>query len=207
MAPTTAPLRQRCDDGAVSTVVVFHHALGLTPGVAQFAGALREAGHDVHTPDLFDGQTFDSVEAGVAHASTIGFGEIARRGTSSLDALELGAEPVVVVGFSLGVLPAQRLAQTDSRVSAAVLCHSCVPLGEFGDAWPDDVSLQIHAMEEDPLFLDEGDMDAALDLIGSVADAELFLYPGEQHLFADASLPSHDAGATAQLIERTLDVL
>jgi len=191
----------------VSTLVVFHHALGLTPGVAQFAGSLREAGRTVHTPDLFDGQTFDSIEAGVAHASAIGFGALAQRGTSVLDALELGPEPVVVIGFSLGVLPAQRLAQTDSRVSAAVLCHSCVPLGEFGGEWPDGVSLQIHAMEEDPLFLEHGDMDAALDLIGSVADAELFLYPGEQHLFADASLPSHDADATAQLIERTLSVL
>jgi len=191
----------------MAEVVVFHHALGLTPGVAQFAGSLRTAGHTVHTPDLFDGDVFDSIEAGVAHASTIGFPELAERGAAALDALDLGDARVVVIGFSLGVLPAQRLAQTDQRVAGAVLCHSCVPLGEFGGEWPDRVWLQIHAMEEDPYFLDDGDMDAALDLIGSVADAELFLYPGDGHLFADASLPSYDPDATAQLVERALDLI
>lgn len=191
----------------MSTFVVFHHALGLTVGVASFAEQLRAAGHRVITPDLFGGEHFDTIEAGVAHATSIGFGELIERGVVAFDDAvgrsdDSDDENVVVVGFSLGVLPAQRLAQTDPRVTAAALCHSCVPVEEFGEVWPTDVGVQIHAMEADPYFLDDGDMDAALELVGSVCDAELYLYPGDLHLFADASLPSHDPAAAAELLER-----
>lgn len=185
-------------------VVAFHHVLGRTTGVASFAGDLRAAGHTVDTPDLFDGERFDTIDAGAAHAESVGFGEIIERGVRAIAHLD---GPLVVLGFSLGVLPAQQLAQTDDRVTAAVLCHSCVPLEQFGGEWPDAVAVQIHAMEDDPFFLDDGDMDAALDLIGSVQDAELFLYPGDTHLFADASIPSHEPAAAAQLLERVLALL
>ncbi|MEM1334444.1 MAG: dienelactone hydrolase family protein, partial [Actinomycetota bacterium] len=144
----------------MAVIVVFHHVHGLTPGVSSFAGRLREAGHTVIAPDLFAGERFDTIEAGAAHASSIGFDVVIERGVAAVAELE---QPFTVVGFSLGVLPAQRLAQSDERIRAAVLCHSCVPLEEFGDEWPDSVAVQIHAMEEDPYFLDDGDMDAALD--------------------------------------------
>jgi hypothetical protein len=41
---------------------------------------------------------------------------------------------VVYAGFSLGVLPAQSLAQTRSGALGALLFHSCVPVSEFGSA-------------------------------------------------------------------------
>jgi dienelactone hydrolase len=184
-------------------VVLYHHAQGQTDGFLAFAGRLRDAGHTVHTPDLFDGRTFDSVAEGVAHAESVGFEEIIGRGARAADALP---KELVYAGFSLGVLPAQMLAQTRPGARGALLLHSCVPLGEFG-AWPDGVPVQVHAMDADPFFTEEGDLDAARALVESVADAELFLYPGDQHLFCDASLPSYDEDAAALLTERVLAFL
>ena len=62
-------------------------------------------------------------------------------------------------------------------------------------------------MEKDPFFIEEGDIDAARALVAEAEQAELFLYPGEQHLFADSSLPSFDADAAALLTRRVLDFL
>jgi len=109
---------------------LFHHALGLTPGIVAFADELRGAGHNVHTPDLFDGKTFDSIEAGMAYAEQLGFpAEIFKRGAQAVDDLPTD---VVYIGFSLGVLPAQMPAQTRPGARGAVLCYSCLPAGEFG---------------------------------------------------------------------------
>jgi len=44
--------------------------------------------------------------------------------------------PVVVAGFSLGTLPAQRLAQTHPGVVAAILYHGGVPPEVFDRPWP-----------------------------------------------------------------------
>ena len=183
----------------MTEIVLFHHAQGLTPGVISFADELRQAGHTVHTPDLFEGRTFATVEEGVAHADEIGFGEVIERGVRAVDGLP---SELVYAGFSLGVLPAQKLAQTRPGARGALLFHSCVPISEFGDAWPEGVPVQIHAMDADPYFVDEGDIDAARALVEQVDVAELFLYPGDRHLFADSSLPSYDAEAAALLRER-----
>jgi dienelactone hydrolase len=188
----------------MAEVVLFHHAQGLTPGVVAFAGELRRAGHTVHTPDLFEGRTFDSVEEGVGHAEEIGFGEVIELGVRAVDGLP--AE-LVFAGFSLGVLPAQRLAQTRAGARGALLFHSCVPVSEFGSAWPHGVPVQVHAMDADPFFVDEGDLEAARALVDATVEAELFLYPGDQHLFADSSLSSYDAKAAALLSQRVLDFL
>ncbi len=185
-------------------VVLFHHALGLTPGIVAFADDLRRAGHTVHTPDLFQGRTFISVEEGVGHAREIGFGEILARGVRAVD-----RQPAELVygGFSLGVLPAQKLAQTRAGARGALLFYACVPVSEFSPSWPDGVPVQVHAMDADPFFVDEGDIDAARALVDEAEHAELFLYPGDQHLFADSSLPSYDADAAALLRQRVLDFL
>ena len=187
----------------MAEVLLFHHAMGQTTGFQAFADELREAGHSVHTPDLFDGRKFGSIEDGVAHAQEVGFGEIIERGVRAADALTDG---VVYAGFSLGVLPAQKLAQTRPGARGALLYYSCVPVSEFG-SWPAEVPAQIHGMDADPYFLDEGDVDAARELVEAAADAELFLYPGDQHYFADSSLPSYDESAARLLTERTLAFL
>jgi dienelactone hydrolase len=186
-------------------VVVFHHALGLTPWVRGFAGDLRDAGHTVHTPDLFDGRTFATIEEGMEYAEQLGFpDEIIARGEQAADALPNG---LVYAGFSLGVVPAQKLAQTRPGARGALLFYSCVPVAFFGESWPDDVPVQIHGMDADPIFVDEGDLDAARAIVESTDKAELFLYPGSEHYFADSSLPSYDAEAAALLTRRVLDFL
>ena len=188
----------------MAEVVLFHHAQGLTPGVVAFADDLRRAGHTVHTPDLYDGRTFATLEEGMAHAEEIGFpGEVIERGLRAVEGLP--AE-LVYAGFSLGVLPAQKLAQTRAGARGA-LFYSCVPVSEFGSSWPVDVPVQVHGMDADPIFVGEGDIDAARALVAEATEGELFLYPGDQHYFADSSLPSYDADATALLSQRVLAFL
>jgi dienelactone hydrolase len=188
----------------MAEILLFHHALGLTPGITEFADHLREAGHTVHTPDLYDGHTFRTVEEGVGFARDTGFGTIVERGVRAADDLP---SDLVYAGFSLGVMPTQQLAQTRPGARGALLLEACVPPSEFGSPWPDDVPVQIHGMDADPSFAGEGDLDAARALVDEAADAELFLYPGDQHLFADASLPSYDAEAAALLTGRVLAFL
>ena len=189
----------------MAEVLLFHHALGQTPGFFAFADDLRGAGHTVHTPDLFEGRTFDTIEAGMAYAEEIGFpGAVIERGERAAEALP--AE-IVYAGFSLGVVPAQKLVQTRAGARGALLFYSCVPTSAFGTLWPAGVPVQIHGMDADPFFVGEGDIDAARAIVESTEGAELFLYPGDQHYFADSSLPSYDAGAAALLMQRVLDFL
>lgn len=188
----------------MAEILLFHHAQGLTPGVIAFADRLRKAGHTVHTPDLFDGRTFDNVEKGMGFVRELGFGEVLKRGESAVDGL---TTELVYAGFSLGVVPAQKLAQTRSGARGALLFYSCIPVSEFGSAWPKGVPVQVHAKDADSFFVDDGDIHAAHKLVAEAEEAELFLYPGDQHIFADSSLPSYDAEATVLLMQRVLDFL
>ena len=187
----------------MAEVLLFHHAQGQTAGFHAFADELRRAGHTVHTPDLYDGRTFPTLEEGIAYAGEVGFMEFLERGVRAAD--ELPSE-LVYAGFSLGVMPAQKLAQTRPGARGALLFYSCIPASEFG-TWPADVPAQIHGMDADPIFVDEGDIDAARELVESTEQAELFLYPGDQHYFADSSLPSYDESAAKLLTQRVLAFL
>ncbi|HEX2496483.1 MAG TPA: dienelactone hydrolase family protein [Gaiellaceae bacterium] len=186
----------------MSEVVLYHHVQGLTTGVQSFADDLRQAGHTVHTPDLFDGRTFDTIEEGMAFARDAGFGALAERGVAAADGIGPG---LVYAGFSLGVMAAQQLAQTRPGARGALLMNACLPVSEFGDAWPDGVPVQVHGKDADPFFAE--DLEAARALVDSSDEAELFLYSGDEHLFADSSLPSYDAGAATVLTERVLAFL
>jgi dienelactone hydrolase len=189
----------------MAEVLLFHHAQGQTAGFHAFADELRQAGHTVHTPDLYDGRTFATIDEGMAYAEEIGFpAAIIERGESAAN--ELPAE-LVYAGFSLGVVPAQKLAQTRPGARGALFFYSCVPTEMFGSPWPADLPVQIHGMDADPIFIDDGDVEAAREIVASANQAELFLYPGDQHYFADSSLPSYDAVATALLTRRVLDFL
>src|SRR4051794_9533269 len=181
----------------MAEVLLYHHIQGLTAGVRAFADDLRQAGHTVHTPDLFDGRTFGSLDEGFAFAREAGFGAIRERGVALAD--EFGPE-LVYAGFSFGVTIAQRLAQTRPGARGALLMYSCLPVAEFGEAWPEGLPVQIHGKEGDEFF--DEDLPAARELAGSTPSAELFLYPGDQHLFADSSLDGYDPEASALLIER-----
>ena len=182
----------------MAETLLFHHAQGQTPGFLAFADELRAAGHVVHTPDLYDAKTFAELDEGVAYAREVGFETILERGLVAAESLPT---ELVYVGLSLGVMPAQKLAQTRPGAKGAVLLHAAFPPSEFGGAWPPAAPLQIHLMEEDEFAL-EGDLDAARELDNTVESAELFLYPGDRHLFADSSLPDYDEAAARLLMER-----
>lgn len=185
----------------MADVVLFHHIQGLTTGLTDFAETLRSAGHTVHTPDLYDGRTFDSIQEG--------FGFATAEGHPDWDALadeavaDLPAE-LVYVGFSSGVMRAQRLAQTRPGARGAVLIEACLPVtGEYAiGPWPEGVPVQVHGMDADEFFAGDGDLAAAQELVASTSDGELFVYEGDVHLFADSSLPAYDAEAAALLTER-----
>ncbi len=186
----------------MATVLLFHHAQGQTPGFLAFADELRKAGHTIHAPDLYEGKTFGTVDEGVANAKQVGFSEILRRGSEA--AHELPAD-IVYAGFSLGVMPAQSLTQTRPGARGAILFHGAIPTSEFERPWPDGVPLQIHMMDEDPWAGE--DRPAAEALVDEIEGAELFIYPGSGHLFADPSSDDYDAQAAGLLKGRTLAFL
>ena len=187
----------------MAELLLFHHAQGLTKGVRSLADEIRDAGHTVHTPDLYDGKTFDEIDAGVGFAKEVGFGTILERGQAAAESLP---NELVYAGISLGVMPAQALAQTRPGAKGAVFVSGAFPPAEFDTPWPEGVPLQIHMMEDDE-WVAEGDLDAAREIVGSTKDADLFLYEGDKHLFVDSSLPDHDEGAATDFLERVLEFL
>ena len=185
----------------VADVVLFHHALGLTSGCHEFADGLRAEGHVVHLPDLYDGRTFTGLDDGIGYAKEVGFDEILKRGLRAAEGLP---RELVYAGFSLGVLPAQQLAQTRDGANGALFIYACLPPSEFG-AWPAGVPVQVHAMEGDEWFAE--DLESAQELVAEAEDAALYLYPGDRHLFADPSVSDFDPDAAALLTRRVLAFL
>jgi dienelactone hydrolase len=192
----------------MAEVVLFHHVQGLTDGISAFADELRAGGHTVHTPDLFDGGRPATIDDGIAHTQSIGGDVLDERADRAVAGLP---ENLVYAGFSFGAGTAQRLAQTRRGARGALLYESCIPItGEWAfGPWPDGVPVQIHGMDKDPFFALEGDIDAARELVETVGSelAELFVYPGDRHLFADSSLPSYDADAAALVVQRSREFL
>jgi dienelactone hydrolase len=188
----------------MAEVVVFHHVQGLTPGVRAFAAELRAGGHTVHTPDLFGGERPASIDDGVALVQSIGEETLTERADKAVAGLPGN---LVYAGFSLGAATAQRLAQTRPGARGALLYEACLPVsGEWAiGPWPDSVPVQVHGMDADPFFALEGDIDAARELVRTAGPglADLFVYPGDRHLFTDSSLASYDADATALVIQRS----
>jgi len=192
----------------MAEVVLFHHVQGLTDGIRAFAEDLRAGGHTVHTPDLFDGERPATIDDGVAHLKGIGDEMLSQRTDRAVAKLP---DDLVYAGFSWGGSTAQQFAQTRPGARGALLYESCIPItGEWAfGPWPDGVPVQIHGMDRDPFFGLEGDIDAARELVETVGSerAELFVYPGDRHLFTDSSLPSYDADAAALVMQRSREFL
>ena len=184
----------------MATVLLFHHALGQTPGFLAFASQLEEAGHTVHAPDLYEGEVFTDLDDGVAHAEGLGFGHLIEIGNAT--AQELPAA-VVYAGFSLGALPAQALAQRRAGASGALLYHGGMPSPVFATPWKPGVPLQIHTKELDPYT----ELEVVRQLATESARGELYLYPGAGHLFADPSYDEYDEPAATLLLARSLTFL
>ena len=191
----------------MTEVVLIHHVQGRTDGVLAFADGLREGGHVVHVPDLFDGERPATIEDGL---------RLAQEQDAAIDEriseLIRSVPPAVVwAGVSWGVSVAQRFAQLREGARGALLYAACFPIeGEWAfGPWPQGVPVQVHGTERDPFFAEEGDLDAARRLAEVVGPelAQVFVYPGGEHLYLDASLPSYDAEATALTLQRSRDLL
>lgn len=130
-------------------------------------------------------------------ARETGFDTLRARGAAAAEELD---PTLVYAGFSFGVTIAQKLAQTRPGARGALLMHACIPVAEYGESWPDGVPVQLHGKEGDEFF--DEDLPAARALVKSASAAELFVYPGDQHLFTDASLDAFDAEASKLLMDR-----
>ena len=191
----------------MAEVLLFHHVQGRTPGMLAFADRLRVAGHAVHVPDLYGGRVFPTIAEGLAFSEGPDAPDLTAMAATA--AAGLPAD-LVYVGISAGVRHAQRLAQTRAGAAGAVLIESCLPVsGEWAiGPWPKGLPVQIHGMVDDRYFAGEGDLEAARELVGTVGPtAELYLYPGDRHLFEDSSLASYDAAATELLTARIVDFI
>ncbi|MBH5338036.1 dienelactone hydrolase family protein [Streptomyces pactum] len=188
----------------MAEVLLFHHAYGLTDGVRAFAGRLRAAGHTVHLADLYEGRVFGSLDEGAEYAAATGFDTLTARGAAAADRLPAG---LVLAGISLGVVPAQRLARSRPGARGALLLEACLPGPAAGGPWPPGLPVQVHGMDRDPFFAGEGDLDAARALTGAAPHGELFLYPGDRHLFTDSGLPGYDEAAAELVCRRAVDFL
>ena len=194
----------------MAEVVLFHSVLGLRLGVIAAADRLRAAGHTVHTPDLYDGETFDELDDGMRKEGALGHREITRRAREAVVRLP---EALVFAGFSMGVAYAELLSASRPGVLGAVLMHGAVPvevLSEyFGiDRWPEGVPVQVHYAVSDPWVEAEEEVAPLKAAVtGAGADFEAYTYPGSGHLFADPDLPKYDREASEEMWERVLAFL
>jgi dienelactone hydrolase len=191
----------------MADVVLFHHIQGLTPGVRALAARLAGQEHTVHTPDLYAGRTFDSIQDGFAFRRTLDAEAVDRLVDDLVTAL---SGPLVFAGLSWGVSHAQRLAQTRPESLGALLFEACFPAGDDGfGPWPDGLPVQVHGMDRDEFFALEGDLEAAREIaaLAGPGRGEVFTYPGDRHLFLDDSLPAYDSAAAALAVTRGREFL
>ncbi|MET0523976.1 MAG: dienelactone hydrolase family protein [Nocardioides sp.] len=181
----------------MAEIVLFHHAGGLTEGVVSFAQTLRGAGHTVHTPDLFDGRTFADVHDGVAFADSVGEETFAARATEIVAPM---AADVVYGGMSMGAARAAEQVLARPGAKGAFFLYGAVAPSWWGATWPAGVPSQAHVTEGD----EWREPDAEAEYLADVPGAELFVYPGSGHLFAEPGHPDHDEAAARLATERIL---
>lgn len=181
----------------MSTIILFHSALGLRLAVKDFADILRSDGHIVHTPDLFDGEVFDTLEEGIAKRDALGIPELIGRAYGAVAKLP---EDVFYAGFSMGAASAQMLAGTRPGAKGCVLMHAALPLEMMRiEAWPKSVPVQFHACIEDPWV----EADVVETLKSQIPEFSEYWYEGDQHLFGDAQsvdYVEHHAEAMLELV-------
>jgi dienelactone hydrolase len=189
----------------MADVVLFHSAQGLRRDVTAWANSLRSAGHEVRTPDLFEGATFERLEDGVAHRDSIGIPELMRRATDAVDGLP---SELVYAGFSMGAPPAEILCATRPGARGALLMHGVAPVEALGvEAWPSGVPVQVHHAVGDR-WVDASAVEALANLArASGSSIEVHTYPGDGHLFADPDAPEYDRDSAELMLQRELAFL
>ncbi|MDO5633915.1 MAG: dienelactone hydrolase family protein [Micrococcus sp.] len=191
----------------MAQIILFHHARGLTEGVRRFAELIEAGGHTVHTPDLYDGRVFETVEEGVAFAKELGTSTITARG---IETIMDYPQASVVAGISLGALPAHCAAQTIPAFRACLSISAALPLNAFAPLWPPHVALQVHLGERDPWAVDE-DLPLARSYAATAEHpdrpADLFEYDTDAHLFMDNTDPGYSKALTDLCVSRIIELL
>lgn len=172
-------------------IMLFHSTYGLRPAVRAAADRLRTAGHEVWTPDLFDGRTFDAVEESTAFSAELGRDELLRRAV--LAAAPYSGRGLVYAGFSLGASVAQTLALGDDKARGLLLLHGTSDIAP--NARADELPVQLHVAEPDPFETDDWLGAWYLQMNRTGADVEVYRYAGAGHLYTDPGLPDYDEEA------------
>ncbi len=186
----------------MADIALFHSVLGLRAGVLDAARRFTEAGHNVLVVDQYDGEVFDDYEPAMAFAEAIGYPELMARALTAVASLPDG---FVVAGFSNGGVMATYVA-TQRRVSGVLLFSGAAQLEWVGaQAWPAGVPAQLHDADGDP-YREQETVDAVAAAVRAAGgDVEVFAYPGDGHLFTDATLPAEYDEKSAELLwERAL---
>ncbi|MER5463541.1 dienelactone hydrolase family protein [Streptomyces sp. NPDC002668] len=169
-------------------IMLFHSVYGVRPAVHAAAERLRAAGHQVRVPDLFEGQTAETVEAGRELKEKIGQEELLRRAV--LAAAPCSDEGLVYAGFSLGGSIAQNLALGDEKARGLLLMHGTSDIAEGASV--DELPVQLHVADPDQFEPHDWLSAWYLQIQRAGADVEIYRYPGAGHLFTDPGLPDYD---------------
>jgi len=186
-------------------VVVYHSAYGLRPAVIEFADRLRAAGHQVHTPDLYDGEVFSDRNDAIRKIQELGFDTLLERAREAVEDLP---PDLVYAGFSNGGVCAELLAATRAGARGAVLIHAPLMVRDLGwTVWPSNVPVQVHFADKDPIK-NQAVIDALSARVRqSGSEFEQFEYEAPGHLFADPAFPVYNSNAAELMTQRVLEFL
>jgi len=188
-----------------NAVAVFHSALGLRPGLLQLVDCLRAAGHNVSSPDLYDGDVFDYAAGAIAKIQELGFDEILVRSRRAVADLP---HETAYIGFSNGGACAELVAATTPGARGVVLIGAPLPIRDLGwTEWPPGVPVQVHFGEKDPRRNEHVIQQLTARVRKSGAVFEEHIYSTAMHHFADPGWAGYDAAAAALMLERVLEFL
>lgn len=184
-------------------MVIYHSAYGLRPAIIDFADRLRAAGHQVHTPDLYDGEVFSDRSEAIRKIQELGFDRLLERARAAIEGLP---PDLIYAGFSNGGACAELLAATRTGAKGAVLIHAPLMVRDLGwTVWPSNVPVQVHFADKDPIR-NQAVIDAlSAKVRESGSEFEQFEYEAPGHLFADPAFPAYNANAAELMTQRVLE--
>ncbi|MEW9551144.1 dienelactone hydrolase family protein [Nonomuraea sp. NPDC050783] len=186
----------------MAQIVLFHSMLGLRPAERRAAERLRASGHDVVTPDLFDGRTASTIEEGfVLKDEQIGWPTIEQRAREAVRSLPADT---VLAGISMGGGVVHTLLPSRPDTAGVLLLHGVAEIRTTARA---GLPIQLHISDADP-FAPRATVASWQDgATRAGADLEVFSYPKVGHYFTDPDLADHDEHAATLTWRRVLDFL
>jgi dienelactone hydrolase len=184
------------DNGLMAQVVVFHSAYGLRQAEADTAACLRAAGHDVSTPDLYDGRTASTMDAALALMDAVGWEVICAR---ARQALEVVPQTAVLAGFSMGAGVIGSVWDQRRAAAGVVLLHGIAPIP--ASARP-GLPVQVHLAGDDPFAPRQAVARWQAGATRAGLAAQVFTYPGAGHFYTDPCLADYHPASAGQTWQR-----